>query len=67
MPVRPCPICGTQTVRWLEASSAQAYVNYYRCEHCGHVWNVPKDKPQAEPNMVTRVVADDDSSTEDSR
>ena len=54
-------------MRWLEATSTLAYVNYYRCEHCGNVWNVPKDKPQAEPNIVTRRLDDDASPTEESR
>jgi len=41
--IRPCPTCGEQAPRLLEESSRDAVVNYYRCEHCGTVWNKPKD------------------------
>jgi hypothetical protein len=39
-----CPDCGRDG-RWLEDSSRQALVNYYRCDHCGCVWNIRKDDP----------------------
>jgi len=42
MPAR-CPTCGDENQRLLENSSRDAYVNYYRCEQCGTVWNKPKD------------------------
>jgi uncharacterized Zn finger protein len=42
MPIRPCPNCGAQTARFLESSSVDAYVWYYRCASCGHVWTVLK-------------------------
>jgi hypothetical protein len=45
-------VCQVPTIRWLEESSKYAYVNYYRCEACGHVWNVPKDNPDAPPKHV---------------
>jgi uncharacterized Zn finger protein len=38
----PCPNCASDTGRWLEGSSKDAYVDYYRCGECGHVWNTPK-------------------------
>jgi uncharacterized Zn finger protein len=40
--IRPGPTCGEQTPRLLEDASKDAYVYYYRCEHCGTVWNRPK-------------------------
>lgn len=40
---RPCPNCHARVQRWLEAPSANAAVDYYRCEACGHVWTVSKD------------------------
>lgn len=43
MPVQPCPGCGTETPRKLDAASQQARVNYYRCPTCGHVWTTTKD------------------------
>ena len=54
VPIRPCPHCQTPTAKHLEASSKDAWVNYYRCERCGHVWTVPKDAPFAPPKSVTR-------------
>jgi uncharacterized Zn finger protein len=41
--IQACPTCGRQTNRLLEASSREAFVNYYRCGECGTVWNKPKN------------------------
>jgi predicted RNA-binding Zn-ribbon protein involved in translation (DUF1610 family) len=41
--IQQCPTCGEQAPRLLEASSRDAVVNYYRCPHCGTVWNKSKD------------------------
>ena len=39
-----CPACHARTSPvLLESSSSNAAVNYYRCEHCAHVWTTPKD------------------------
>jgi hypothetical protein len=47
------------TTRSLDA--IWAHVNYFRCDRCGAVWNLPKDDPIAGRDMVTappdRVVA----------
>jgi len=53
MPIRPCPQCQTQTARVLDAASALAHVWYYRCDACGHVWNVPKTNPDGPIVHVT--------------
>jgi len=53
MPVLPCPKCG-RVGRRLDEASRDAYVNYYRCDTCGHVWNVSKDNPDAPSQDVTR-------------
>jgi hypothetical protein len=37
-----CPTCSGLFGRWLKASSEMAAVHYYRCDHCGGVWTVPK-------------------------
>jgi len=37
MPYRLCPVCQSQG-RWLESSSEDSYVSYYRCDKCGTVW-----------------------------
>jgi hypothetical protein len=58
MPNGCCPICGGIFVRWLEELSKSAYVIYYRCETCAHVWNVPKDDPDAAPHHVTPLLAE---------
>ena len=43
MPTQPCPACHGPTTRRLDGASEDAYVNYYRCERCGHVWTTSKD------------------------
>ena len=53
MPTRPCPICQHTSPRYLPATSEHAVVSYYRCDPCGHVSTVPKDKPDAPPGHVT--------------
>jgi len=49
---RVCPQCQRQG-RLLEAASTYAYVEYFRCDHCGHVWTHDKDRPDSEPHDVT--------------
>ena len=39
----PCPACNTVTPKLLDETSKGAYVNYYRCGSCGHVWTTTKD------------------------
>jgi hypothetical protein len=38
-----CPRCFSGHVHWLEHSSKDAWVDYCRCNDCGHVWNIAKD------------------------
>lgn len=38
----PCPNCSSDATRWLESTSKEAYVDYFRCDACGSVWNTPK-------------------------
>jgi uncharacterized Zn finger protein len=52
VPIQPCPICGRETPRFLEHPSKEAWVNYYRCDKCGHVWTMPK--PQEKPSLEDR-------------
>ena len=52
MPHRICPNCHIQG-RLLEAASSEAYVEYYRCAKCGHVWTHEKGNPDAPPRDVT--------------
>ena len=47
-----CPKCKDAPAQFLEALSEFAYVNYYRCERCAYVWNVPKSNPDATPRDV---------------
>ena len=42
----PCPECQNPGL-WLSDLSRNAYVDYYRCFTCAHVWTVPKE--QCEP------------------
>jgi len=42
-----CPDCREPAVRYLADTSRNAYVDYFRCTECGHVYNVPKGAPDA--------------------
>jgi len=46
MPLRPCPNCDAAAPRFLEESSKEATVWYYRCAACGHVWSIQKQDGQ---------------------
>ena len=48
-----CVVCRSEHVRWLEALSLGAWVNYYRCNACGHVANVPKPGMPGDLTHVT--------------
>jgi len=45
MPVQPCPACGQPTPRHLDASSEDAWVHYYSCSSCHHIWTVDNTNP----------------------
>jgi len=51
MPIQPCPACGQQTPRHLHQASEEAFVNYYICPDCGHIWNLDK----LDPSKLTHV------------
>ena len=53
MPIQPCIECQSLAIRWLDALSKDAHVNYYRCERCGHVWTLPKGETDVVPVAVT--------------
>ena len=42
MPTLRCPNCQALTSRAMEMSE-QMRVNYYRCEHCKHIWTTDKE------------------------
>jgi uncharacterized Zn finger protein len=63
MPHSQCPACGAKYVQWLAETSKDAYVDYYRCSDCGHVWSVPKGQADAEPRHVTPLPAKEASET----
>ena len=54
MPDRPCPNCQASCTDCLEACSSDLYVDYYRCDVCGHVWTIAKDGSE-EIRHVTRL------------
>ena len=56
MPHRICPEC-KRSGRLLEAASQYAWVNYYRCDVCGHVWTYDKNDLNAPPRDVTIPMA----------
>jgi hypothetical protein len=47
-----CLIC-SHVGRLLDEASRDAYVEYYRCDDCGHVWARDKQKPNAPPKSIT--------------
>jgi uncharacterized Zn finger protein len=52
MPQGLCPNCHTAG-RHLLSLSIVAWVDYYRCNRCGHVWTQEKDRPDSPPIEVT--------------
>ena len=54
MPIRPCPHCERISPRLLEAVSDGTFALSYRCDSCGCVWNIPRDRPDAEPRIVVQ-------------
>jgi uncharacterized Zn finger protein len=55
MPHRKCPQCEQQG-RLLEAASQDAWVMYYRCDSCGHVWAYDKSDVNSPRRDVTMLV-----------
>jgi predicted RNA-binding Zn-ribbon protein involved in translation (DUF1610 family) len=53
MPVQSCPSCGRLIARFLEAPSINAYVAYYRCDDCGHVWAIGRDRERPAVQHIT--------------
>ena len=52
MRLRLCPLCG-KPGRFLPDSSADAYVEYYRCDTCHEVWCYDPSTPDNPPSSVT--------------
>ena len=40
--VVPCPACAATATDCLTNLSQSAHVDYFRCQLCGHVWNLPR-------------------------
>ena len=57
----PCPACENPEPRFLEATSEGALVDYFRCDTCRCVFNVPKGQPKAEPVSVMGCVDNEQS------
>jgi hypothetical protein len=51
MPILSCPACGAPTPRLLKAPNKYAFVKYYECPNCAHVWTIAKDNPE----VVTHI------------
>ena len=54
MPVQRRPKCN-EPGRLLVDASTQAYVYYFRCDKCGHVWTRQKHDPAAPPRSITKT------------
>ena len=52
MLVPPCPACDEMTARHLGSSSKNAFVHYYSCQACLHIWTLDK----RDPSRVTHVM-----------
>jgi hypothetical protein len=52
MPRRTCPKCHRKG-RFLALASAGTQVEYYRCDHCAHVWSYDVDNPESSPKDIT--------------
>jgi uncharacterized Zn finger protein len=48
-----CPRCGDPAAHYLTATSQRAVVDYFRCDHCGHVWTEPKAGQTGERQDIT--------------
>ena len=42
MPTLSCPACDRPTARLLDETSKSAFVDYFICNACGHVWTTSK-------------------------
>jgi hypothetical protein len=42
MLIQPCPMCDRSNALLLAECSKAAYVNYYRCQGCSHIWTASK-------------------------
>jgi Zn ribbon nucleic-acid-binding protein len=50
----PCPNCKRVDGAHLPEASKYAHVEYFRCNTCGHVWQVPKPGTGGEARNVTQ-------------
>jgi hypothetical protein len=60
MPHRLCRNCQIQG-RLLEGPSEDAFVEYWRCDRCGHIWTHDKANPNLPPKDVTVRKSEADS------
>ena len=44
--IRPCPACDDPSPHLLVELSKDSAVDYYRCQHCRHVWTTSKETGQ---------------------
>jgi hypothetical protein len=51
--MRVCIQCRNPGTHLIESLSSFSDMNYYRCDVCGCVFHVPKDRPLAKPVPVT--------------
>jgi hypothetical protein len=51
--MQTCPDCYAPGHFHLDSISRTARVDYYRCNKCGHVWQVPKNGEPGTAGAVT--------------
>jgi hypothetical protein len=56
MPFQTCPQCEAWTPRLLDNVSKGAWVKYFRCPSCGHVWTTPRDGSRVKLKDVTTAL-----------
>lgn len=49
-----CPKC-LKAGRYLVETSKGAKVDYYRCDHCGHVWCLDPKQPRSVRDITYRT------------
>jgi hypothetical protein len=42
MLIQPCPLCARSAPRLLDECNKVAWVTYYRCDGCAHIWTASK-------------------------
>jgi hypothetical protein len=56
MPAPSCPACGKALPSRLDGVSSTAYVDYYRCDRCTHVWTTRKSSSDVFSHVTLKAL-----------